>query len=122
MAPTLGDPKGISSAAQRLMRHSEEYAHTIQQDFVRVRNVKASLSRARAIYARDAQQQHNWEVLEFEDEVLPAISKLAHEAETAVECGHALRRGVDRIPICVIGGAWRRTIAASLPVLKHMWE
>merc|ERR1712151_1068405 len=121
-APSLGDPQAINNAAARLMKHSEDYATTIRNDFVRVRNMKVALCRARAGYAREAQQQHNWEVLEFEDEVLPAISKLAHEAETAVEVGHALKRGVERIPIWVIIGAWRRGIVAAFPILKHMWD
>jgi hypothetical protein len=116
------DHKGITTATNRLMKHAEDYAMTIRSDFVRVRNMKVALCRARAQYARDAQQQHNFEVLEFEDDVLPAISKLAHEAETAVEVGHALKRGVDKIPICVIAGAWRRAIVASFPVLKHLWD
>eukprot|EP00929_Paragymnodinium_shiwhaense_P070514 TRINITY_DN35704_c0_g1_i1.p1 TRINITY_DN35704_c0_g1~~TRINITY_DN35704_c0_g1_i1.p1 ORF type:complete len:774 (-),score=255.86 TRINITY_DN35704_c0_g1_i1:66-2387(-) len=120
--PTLNDPRGINAVSSRFMKVAEDYSSQIQADFVRVRNMKAALSRARASYARDAQQQHNYQVLEFEDEVLPAVSKLAHEAETAIEVGHAIKRGVDRIPICVIAGAWRRTIAASFPVLKHMWE
>eukprot|EP00927_Polykrikos_kofoidii_P071287 TRINITY_DN67575_c0_g1_i1.p1 TRINITY_DN67575_c0_g1~~TRINITY_DN67575_c0_g1_i1.p1 ORF type:complete len:781 (+),score=141.39 TRINITY_DN67575_c0_g1_i1:295-2637(+) len=116
------EQKAGSQSHARLMNFTGEYAVNIRQDFARARNMKVALSRARAAAARETQQRHNAEVMEFEDELLPAMSKLAHEAERALEVGYALRRGADRIPIGVISGAWRQTITVSLHIIEHIWR
>jgi hypothetical protein len=99
-----------------------EYAEDIRSQIDRLRNAKACLTQKRKQYARDAQQSHNHAVLDFEERILPSFSKLAHEAEMALEVAHALKRGSDRIPIGSVAGAWRRCILASLTILEQLWD
>eukprot|EP00928_Gymnodinium_smaydae_P078596 TRINITY_DN62718_c0_g1_i1.p1 TRINITY_DN62718_c0_g1~~TRINITY_DN62718_c0_g1_i1.p1 ORF type:complete len:703 (-),score=194.80 TRINITY_DN62718_c0_g1_i1:130-2238(-) len=122
---TLVSPAALTNGntfAQDVHDVADTHCKLMHDEFARIRNLKVALSRGRAGRIREAQQLHNWEVLDFEDQILPAVSRLAHEAETAIEVDHALKRGVERIPVAVIASAWKRAFSAVVPIMKHLWD
>lgn len=112
----------FSSTFVELAERAKSHAHELRDEMVKLRNAKAGLAMSRSDFARDLMQQIEDDTSGVEAEALPFISKLAKEAEACIEVGKAVERGADRFPVAVMAGAWRRCVAAALPLLPRLWE
>lgn len=112
----------FSSAFTNLAMHAKHYAKTVKDEVMKTRNVKVGLAMRRAAYVKELMQRHEQEAPAAERDALPYVSKLSRETEVVVEVGHALERGLQRFPVAVVSGSWRRAIAAALPLLGKLWD
>lgn len=116
------DMQLFTGAFTQLAQLSKHHVRTIKEEMTKTRNVKAGLAATRANYARSIILRAEQDTPGLEREAMPLISKLSREAETCLEVGMALKRGADRFPVAVVAGAWRRAVAAALPLLPRIWE
>merc|ERR1719329_329005 len=106
-----------------IAKHPEVYAQCISDEHTRTRNAKVGLVRTRAAHLQDVAARHDWETMELEDDLLPAVSRLAHEVETlreAVFAAECVAGG--RPPPPVSASAYRRALSAALPVVRRLWD
>jgi len=118
------DTHMFSSAFQNLALHAKEYAKTVKDETTKTRNVKAGFALRRAAHVKELMQRYEQEAPAAEREALPFVSKLSRETEVVIEVGRALQQaeGSQRFPVAVVGGSWRRAIAATLPLLQRVWD
>lgn len=116
----------VREAAAMIAKHPELYAQSVSDELTRTRNAKVGLVRTRAVHLQDVAAKHDSETIELEDDLLPAISRLAHEVETlreavfAAECAGGVSRSAP--PPGVSASAYRRALSAALPVVRRLWE
>jgi len=104
--------------AERAKSHVAE----LRTEMVKLRNAKAGFAMTRAGYFTDLMQQIENDAGGVETDSWLLVSKMTREAETCIEVGRTIDRGADRFPVAVIAGAWRRSVAAALPLLPRIWE
>lgn len=117
----------VREAAAMIAKHPEVYAQSVSDELTRTRNAKVGLVRTRAVHLQDVAAKHDWETIELEDDLLPAVSRLAHEVETlreAVFAAECCAVGASRRapPPGVSASAYRRALSAALPVVRRLWE
>jgi len=116
------DPRSMQEALNGIDDWSRDFSEIVLKEFTRMRNVKVALSCSRAKHVREAMQQYEWNATEIEESIMPAVSKLYHEVEVVREVIHASKHGKEKMPIYVLAGSFRRSLLATYPALRRLWE
>eukprot|EP00933_Yihiella_yeosuensis_P036670 TRINITY_DN30432_c0_g1_i1.p1 TRINITY_DN30432_c0_g1~~TRINITY_DN30432_c0_g1_i1.p1 ORF type:complete len:662 (-),score=155.83 TRINITY_DN30432_c0_g1_i1:40-1950(-) len=116
------DAGALSALASRMSSYSQDYAELVRKEFEEVRSTKVALSSARTSHFQKLYQMQDRLAVDAEAEILPAVSKLAHEVEAVTEIGNSLQRGAEKLPVGVVACSWRRAILAAFPALLELWK
>lgn len=133
MALAAGPLQATTAGGNRSSRNTREALSTVDayardfssqalKEFTRMRNVKVALSCSRSKHVREAMQQYEWNSADIEEAIMPAVSKLCHEVEVIREVVHASKNGQERMPIYIIAASFRRSLLATYPALKRLWD
>lgn len=120
-AAAAGEPP-LREASARIARHADEFARETPGEFLRLRNGKVGLVRARQASRWDSFRELEAATAEAERACLPALSELARDVEAAREAkspealARALRSSLrTTLPILGLGPlADRRAFASRL--------
>lgn len=117
-----GLKSGMAEALRSIEWHSEDLGDRMHAEFTRMRNAKVALSLSRSGRVRAASQRYEWDAVEADEEILPAISRLAHEVEVMRQMASSSKGGERKMPVYMIAACWRRALQACYPVARRLWD